>query len=57
MNSIPIKQGFYPKLVTNGPLTRLSLWIEDRDLPFLVLSIGSSSVPQYRLLIHGTVAT
>jgi hypothetical protein len=57
MNSTPIKQEPYSKLVANGPLTGLSLGIEDRDLPFLVLSIGSSSVPQYRLLIHGTVAT
>lgn len=40
MNSTPIKQGPDPKLVANGPLTRLSLWIENRDLPFLVLSIG-----------------
>ena len=40
MNSTPIKQEPYPKLVANGALTRLSLWIEDRDLPFLVLSIG-----------------
>ena len=40
MNSTPIKQEPYPKLVANGPLTRLSLWIADRDLPFMVLSIG-----------------
>jgi uncharacterized membrane protein YkgB len=27
-------------LVANGPLTRLSIWVGDRNLPFWVLSVG-----------------
>lgn len=40
MNSTSTKQEPYRELVTRGPLTRLSLWVGNRNLPFLVLSIG-----------------
>jgi hypothetical protein len=40
MNSTSTKQEPYCELVASGPLTRLSLWVGNRNLPFLVSSIG-----------------
>jgi uncharacterized membrane protein YkgB len=40
MNSTFTKQEPHSELVASDPLTRLSLWVGNRNLPFLVLSIG-----------------
>lgn len=40
MNSTSAKQEPPCELVASGPLTRLSLWVDNRNVPFLVLSIG-----------------
>jgi uncharacterized membrane protein YkgB len=40
MNSTSSRQEFHDELVANGPLTRLSKWVSNRNLPFLVTSIG-----------------
>jgi uncharacterized membrane protein YkgB len=40
MNSTSAKQEPRCELVASGPLTRLSLWVDNRNVPFLVLSIG-----------------
>lgn len=40
MNTISTKQEPHRELVASGPLTRLSLWVANRNLPFVVLSVG-----------------
>src|SRR5689334_15801827 len=40
MNLMSSQQALDSELSANGPLTRISVWITKRNLPFLVTSIG-----------------
>src|ERR1700744_1089416 len=40
MNSTSTEQNLHRDRVGGDPLTRLSLWVENRNLPFMVLSVG-----------------
>lgn len=40
MNSVSSRKALQNEFIANDPLTRLSMWVSERNLPFLVTNIG-----------------